>query len=80
VGSKQDLERLLGHSITAFAYPYGSWSFAIAKEVERAGYTLAFGVRLGSLHTDSSRFQLRRIRVLDGEALVPLLDQFSESE
>ncbi len=69
VGAKRTLEDLLGHPIEAFAYPYGSWNEQIAKEVENAGYTLGFGVRLGSRHTPSRRYELRRIRVLQGERL-----------
>ena len=76
IGSKQDLEDLLGHPVNTFAYPYGGWNPTILKEVEQAGYTLAFGVRLGSLHTPSSRYQLRRIQVNNGEEIVPLLDRF----
>lgn len=74
--SKSDLETLLGHPIKFFAYPYGSWSVEIAKEVEEAGYELGFGVRLGSLHTPSSKYQLRRIRVLDRESVAALGDRF----
>ncbi len=77
VGAKKDLETLLGHPVLDFAYPYGAWSPEIAKEVADAGYDLGFGVRLGSVHTSSSRYQLRRIRVLDGEDVVSLLDAFS---
>ena len=68
-GSKQTLEDLLGHPVEAFAYPYGSWNQQVAKEVENAGYTLGFGVRLGSRHTPSRRYELRRIRVLQDERL-----------
>jgi len=77
VGSKEELETLLGHSVSDFAYPYGSWNTDVAHEVEHAGYVLGFGIRLGSVHTSSSRYQLRRIRVLDGENVVSLLDAFS---
>lgn len=79
-GSKKDLEDLLGHPVTAFAFPYGSWSPEIAKEVADAGYALGFGVRLGSLHVPSSAYQLRRIRVLDGERIVSLLERLVQGE
>lgn len=78
VGSKKDLEEMVGHPIYDFAYPFGSWNQSVANEVEEAGYTLGFGIRLGSLHGNSSRYQLRRIRVLDGENVVPILDLFSK--
>lgn len=75
-GSKEDLERLLGHSVNVFAYPYGSWNSTIEREVAEAGYDLAFGVRLGSLHALSSRYQLRRIPILDSDNVLPILDRF----
>lgn len=78
VGSKEDLEKVVEHPIYDFAYPFGSWNQAVADEVEAAGYTMGFGIRLGSIHGNSSRYQLRRIRVLDGEDIVPILDLFSK--
>ena len=74
--SKKELETLLGHPVTSFAYPYGGWNVEISREVERAGYQLGFGVRLGSLHTPSSKFQLRRMHVNDREDVVALCDRF----
>jgi peptidoglycan/xylan/chitin deacetylase (PgdA/CDA1 family) len=74
MGSKQALEKVIGHQINAFAYPYGSWNEQVAKEVQAAGYTLGFGVRLGSRHTPSSRYQLRRIRVQQAERISDLVE------
>lgn len=76
--SKKELETLLGHPVLDFAYPYGSWSPAVAEEVQGAGYGLGFGVRLGSFQTSSTRYRLHRIRVLNGENVVSLLDAFSK--
>lgn len=78
-GSKEDLETLLGHPVTVFAYPYGGISAKVMEEVKRAGFDLGFWVQAGSLHVASSRYQLHRIRVLDREDVVPLLDGFSTS-
>lgn len=77
LGSKQDLEEIVGHEIKDFAYPFGSWSQIVANDVKNAGYHLGFGIRLGSIHGESSRYQLRRIRVLNGENVVSILDAFS---
>jgi len=74
-GSKQELEAVLGHPVTVFAYPFGSWSNAITAEVEDAGYDLAFGVGIGSAHASSSRYQIRRIPVQNNTNLVPLLEK-----
>lgn len=78
VGSKADLEEVVGHPVADFAYPFGSWNNQVMKDVEEAGYTMGFGIKLGSVHGESSRYQLRRIRVMDGENVVSLLDQFSK--
>jgi peptidoglycan/xylan/chitin deacetylase (PgdA/CDA1 family) len=77
VGSKSDLERLLDRPVDFFAYPFGSWSPAVAREVEQAEFRMGFGIGLGSVHTTSSLYRLRRIRVLDGEDAVALADAFS---
>jgi len=78
LGSKQDLEDMLGHEVKDFAYPFGSWSQTVADETKAAGYHLGFGIRLGAMHGESSRYQLRRIRVLDRENVVSILDAFSK--
>ncbi len=75
-GSKTYLEKLLGHPVTAFAYPYGSWNPIIVEELKRAGYEMAFGVRIGSLQYASHAFDLRRIRVLDKERVLDLVRAF----
>lgn len=78
-GSREDLEALTGKPVRYFAYPFGSWSERIAEKVKDMDFDLAFGIRLGSLHTPSSAFQLRRIRVLEGENVASLLDAFSKT-
>lgn len=75
--SKKDLEALLGHSVVAFAYPYGSVNDEVRQEVEDAGYAMAFGVRLGSLHAASSLFDLRRMSVFEKEDVAALAEGFS---
>lgn len=75
-GSKTHLEELLGHPVTVFAYPYGSWNPTVVSELKKAGYTMAFGVRLGSLQYASMAFDLHRIRVLDRERVLDLVRAF----
>lgn len=76
VESKNDLEQLLGHAVSTFAYSFGSWNLPVAREVQAAGYTNAMGVRLGSRHQPSSLYALRRILILNNESVVPILDAF----
>ncbi len=75
-GSKKTLEEIVGHPISAFAYPYGNFNEEVKKLVKEAGYRTAFSTRLGSIHTSSSLFEARRIRVLDDEHLEPILRKF----
>jgi len=76
-GSKQELEKLLGHPVTAFAYPYGKFDASVEKLVAQAGYETAFSTRLGSVHTSSTLLELRRIRAKNGEKLGPLLERIT---
>ncbi len=43
-GSKTDLEKLLGHSVRSFAYPFGDHNLLVNGLVEKAGYDVAVGV------------------------------------
>jgi len=72
-GSKQYLERLLGHPVPAFAYPYGSLNAKAVDLVKDAGYSIGFSAQAGSLHMPSTLLKLRRIRVLNSENVVTLL-------
>lgn len=75
--SKAELEEITGKPVNHFAYPYGSRNATVLKEAKEAGYTSAFGVRLGSLHATSTRYDWRRIRVQDGEDLTAIAKTFS---
>ncbi len=76
-GSKKALEQVVGHPITAFAYPYGNFNDDVKRLVREAGFRVAFSTLLGSVHTTSTLFEARRIRVLDDEYLEPILKRFS---
>ncbi len=43
-GSKADLEKLLGHPVRSFAYPYGDHNAAIDALVQKAGYDSGAGI------------------------------------
>jgi len=77
-GSKEDMEKEYGHPVDYFAYPYGYLNEQVKQLTTEAGYRLGFSTILGSLHTSSSRMELRRIRVQDGERLAPLLERYSK--
>jgi peptidoglycan/xylan/chitin deacetylase (PgdA/CDA1 family) len=48
-GSKVDLERTLGGTVSGFAFPYGDESPTLAAEVQEAGFRFACGSRSGVL-------------------------------
>lgn len=77
-GSKKDLEDVVGHPVTSFAYPYGNFNDAVKNLVRDAGFRIAFSTLLGSVHTPTSRYDARRIRVRDDEYLEPILKKFSK--
>jgi len=66
-GSADTLETLGLPRPSAFSYPHGEWSPAIAAAVERAGYCAAFTVGGESVHRLPDRFALPRIEVLAAE-------------
>ena len=78
--SRQTLQEVTGQPVNYFGYPYGDWNQQVLKELKTEGYRAAFGVRLGALHTSSSAFLLRRIRVQDPEDVTALADAFSQSK
>jgi peptidoglycan/xylan/chitin deacetylase (PgdA/CDA1 family) len=41
VGSKQDLENVLGATVSQFCYPYGRYTAQLVQQVQAAGYTAA---------------------------------------
>jgi peptidoglycan/xylan/chitin deacetylase (PgdA/CDA1 family) len=65
-GSKQSLERGLGHPVRSFAYPFGRrWDYhAAAKSgVERAGLASATTTHAGTNRARGDRYELRRVMI-----------------
>jgi len=61
VESKKEIERQIGKPCQFFAFPNGDTCESSPREVEEAGYEMAFTTRLGLLRPDSNRFLLPRI-------------------
>ncbi len=69
LGSKADLERILNHPITAFAYPFGSYSTPLLREVAADGFHLAFTTVNGDRQSSQIRYQLERSHVRDAPTI-----------
>jgi len=67
--SKRYLEELLGHPVTAFCYPSGKYTSAVANEVAAAGYHDATTTAYGFWHSLGDRYTWTRLRVGGGEGL-----------
>jgi peptidoglycan/xylan/chitin deacetylase (PgdA/CDA1 family) len=61
VESKKEIERQIGKPCKFFAFPNGDTCESSAREVEEAGYEMAFTTRQGFMRPDSNRFLLPRI-------------------
>ena len=60
---KNALEKLLGHSVLDFAYPYGGFNAVVAQLVEQAGFRDAVTTLGGSLQSLNGRFELHRTEI-----------------
>jgi len=63
VRSKCILERHLGQHVASFAYPYGYYSPAVRRMVQKAGFTSACAVKHAMSSTSDDYFALARIMI-----------------
>jgi peptidoglycan/xylan/chitin deacetylase (PgdA/CDA1 family) len=62
VGSKNELEKLIGKPVVSFAYPNGFSNASIENAVKGAGFSTAVGTKHGDMQSPSERYQVVRIR------------------
>jgi peptidoglycan/xylan/chitin deacetylase (PgdA/CDA1 family) len=62
-GSRRDLQRVLGHFVYFFAYPYGAYDSAVVSEVRRAGFLLAVTTNGGVRASSQAPLTMPRIHV-----------------
>jgi peptidoglycan/xylan/chitin deacetylase (PgdA/CDA1 family) len=81
VGGKLALERILGHPLQSFSYPYGRYSAATARLVEAAGFQNACSTQAGTFTAEVDRFSLPRVHVedCDGEEFARRMARWFES-
>jgi peptidoglycan/xylan/chitin deacetylase (PgdA/CDA1 family) len=68
-GSKQDLERMLGHPVDLFAYPYGAVNAHVVALLQRAGFRGGILAGGGRSYSTSYPFAEPRIMVDRGDDL-----------
>jgi peptidoglycan/xylan/chitin deacetylase (PgdA/CDA1 family) len=68
-GSRRALERVLGHPVYFFAYPFGAYDDAVVSAVKAAGFTMAYSTAGGSAESTTSPLTMPRIHV--GRAETP---------
>ena len=68
-GSRRDLERVLGHPVDYFAYPYGAVDANVIASVRRAGFVLAVTTQGGTRESSLAPLTMPRIHV--GRAMTP---------
>lgn len=60
VGSKKELERILGAPVASFAYPYGDYDANARQVAQEAGFSAAVTVKEGLVDAESDPFLLPR--------------------
>lgn len=75
--SKKQLEKLTGHPVTSFAYPYGAFDLQTIEAVKKAGFTSAVSTIPGNMHSHDTKYFLYRIRpgISTGEEFINYLQQ-----
>lgn len=63
--SKAQLEEIIGHPVSSFAYPYGDYTAESTAVVREAGFTCACSCIVNSVQRHTDRFQLPRVEVKD---------------
>jgi peptidoglycan/xylan/chitin deacetylase (PgdA/CDA1 family)/GT2 family glycosyltransferase len=72
--SQAELSEVLGHSVSAFAYPYGAFNEAVRKQVAST-FDLAFSIREGLNGIASEPYSISRTMVQPGDNLVDLVSR-----
>lgn len=72
IHSRQELQRRLGASVLAFAYPFGTqadFNSETREVLRQAGYSCAFTAQHGAICSSSDPYSLPRVKVEGGEGL-----------
>jgi len=66
-GARDELERLLGRTVTSFAYPYGLHDDRTRAAVAAAGYRVACSTRAGRVDSREGPWAVRRLTLRAGD-------------
>ncbi len=70
--SKRLIEARLGRPALFFAYPIGGFDETVKQALRDAGYAAAFATNRGNDHKGMDLYELKRIRVKDGDSALVL--------
>jgi len=73
IGSRKDLEDLLGRPVPYLAYPYGWLDERVIAAAQESGYRAAFSTQPGFNRRDVDRFRIRRLDVYGTDTPAALL-------
>jgi peptidoglycan/xylan/chitin deacetylase (PgdA/CDA1 family) len=79
VKSKNIIEEKLGYSNISIAYPFGDYSEDTMKLAEKAGYSIGFTIKQGTVTKEDNALKLNRIRAdgsYTGEKLIKIIENF----
>ncbi len=62
-GSRRVLERVLGHPVYFFAYPFGAFNATVLEAVRRAGFTMAYTTAGGITESTTAPLAMPRVHV-----------------
>jgi peptidoglycan/xylan/chitin deacetylase (PgdA/CDA1 family) len=68
-GSRHVLERVLGHPVYFFAYPFGAYNDAVLSALKSAGFTMGYTTNAGTTESSADPLTMPRIHV--GRAETP---------
>ena len=80
LGSKRQLEQVMGKTITTFAYPFGGSDPTVRMLVERAGFRAARGITPGRNYPATDLLDLRRIEIRGSDSLLRFAARLALSE
>jgi len=76
--SKYSLEAMTGQSVTAIAYPSGSYNISVAEQAQASGYQWGFTTDKGKMRREQSRFMIPRLLLHEANLINPQ-GQFSSA-